>query len=42
MILFDLSMDYQVFVISRIREAALRGVRRTRHSTEQAPAPWNR
>jgi RND superfamily putative drug exporter len=25
-ILFGLSMDYQVFVISRIREAALRGV----------------
>jgi RND superfamily putative drug exporter len=30
-ILFGLSMDYQVFVISRIREAALRGV-----STRQA------
>ena len=37
-ILFGLSMDYHVFVVSRIREARLRGRRpRTRSSTASAP-----
>jgi RND superfamily putative drug exporter len=41
-ILFGLSMDYQVFVVSRIRETALRGIPTRQAVTEGVVTPTTR